>query len=240
MPALPHLSHRLLADDRLRAAGTPRADLAPALAQLEAYHRSLGAVASLTRRIGLWSDRWPKTRPTTILDLTGAPGHVAEALALMPSVVGHDARISVVEPSAPLAELVRARVARHRRIEVIQRPPLDVLRAGGEWTYVTGILHLPELPAETLPDLVRLMDGITRRGICVTAIERSWLTWLITRGLMFSPDSILGAECALQSVRQGLTRYELSMAVESTGCLYLDWWYELWGRVTLAGEKRDL
>lgn len=237
----PDLTHRLREPDPLRTqTGKAVHDPAAPAVWLAGLQRSLGSERAIVDIMVGWSARWPKLRPTTILDLSGSPGELACALSDALTAAKRDARIVIVEPDAGLAKLAKSRCGARSRIEVKHADPRSLLKTGGPWDYVVGMSCLHRLEERGTAELLDVLDRVSQRGLCFTEVERSRTAGTIVGWLARSAPSEYARRAARLLHRQGFTRHELGLAADSAGMLYLDAWYDLWGRVRLSGERRDL
>lgn len=227
----------------------PRRELDEALRFIRGVNRRLAGAKALIEPLKLWSARWPKDRPITMLDVGTGSADIPVRVVRWAHENGHDLRVTATDNHPTTLDLAREHVAsafaseQHlaERITFHLGDAMTLVDDFGpsSFDYVHAgmfIHHLPDLEVLTM---LRIMERVARRGIIWNDLVRS-RTALAAITVLTAPTPKHLKFDARVSVRKGFTRSEvtdIARRLELDYCRYRR--YPLAFRFTLAGELPD-
>ena len=147
-----------------------------------------------------------------------------------------DVRITAVEMVPEILALAVENSKGQDRLQIIGR---DVLTEppGGSYDYVIASLFLHHIPPASQAKTLKRLDGMARRGMILSDLERSQSGyWSVTALSRLIGNRIVRNDGPL-SVRRAFRPKELQSLAAEAGLPYLKASREPFFRMSLAGEK---
>jgi 2-polyprenyl-3-methyl-5-hydroxy-6-metoxy-1,4-benzoquinol methylase len=215
-----------------------RDELARSLAYIRGVNRLLGGTRGLLRHLHRWSQRWPKNRPITLLDIGTGSADIPLAARTWADQRGFDLHITAVDLHPTTLDLAREHVAGREGITLVQE---DARRLTdrfdpGSFDYAHAGLFLHHLPFIEVLTVLRIMDRLARAGIVWNDLVRSRLSLRVAELLLIGQPNMVRHD-ARASIRAGFTRAEVLDFAARTGIDYGRYRRLLFHRFTFAGEK---
>jgi len=216
-----------------------RADLDASLRFIRFINRRLGGSAALIRRLRAWSNRWPRDRPVTLLDVGTGSADIPLAAVRWARSAGFDLRVTAVDLHETTLDLARDYVGDEPAVTLLQG---DALRLTdrfepGSFDYAHAGMFLHHLSEIEVLTALRMMDRVARAGIVWNDLVRAPIAALSVRLLTLGQPAIVRHD-ALVSVRAGFTPAEVREIARRLDLVHCRVRASLWTqRFTLAGER---
>ncbi|TVQ30391.1 MAG: methyltransferase domain-containing protein [Phycisphaeraceae bacterium] len=238
------MNNRRLTPELMDDPNVPRDELERSLRFLRALNARLGGVSALLSHLQVWSSRWPRDRPVTLLDIATGSADIPIAARAWAERAGFDLRITAVDMHEKTLEIAREQVERAGAADAIELRQADARRLMDEhephsFDYVHAGLFLHHLPDIEVLTVLRIMDRLAGAGLVWSDLVRSRLSMLGARIATIRAPQIVKHD-AVVSVEAGFTKAEvldLRNRLDLTWCEYRR--SPLRYRFTLAGERPD-
>jgi hypothetical protein len=229
---------RVLTPELIDDPAVPADDLARSLAYIRFVNRWLLGARGLLRHLRVWSHRWPRDRPVTLLDIGTGSADIPVRAREWARGAGYDLRITGVDQHPGTLDIARQHVAGREGIELVQANALRLMDfyKPGSFDYVHAGMFLHHLPFIEVLTVIRIMDRLARRGIVWNDLVRSRLSLAVLRLLLVGQPWIVRHD-AIVSVRAGFTRREALDFARRADLGYTRYRDLLSYRFTLAGER---
>jgi 2-polyprenyl-3-methyl-5-hydroxy-6-metoxy-1,4-benzoquinol methylase len=222
----------------------PRDELETSLRYLRVINRRWGGAEALLRHLRVWSVRWPKDRPVTLLDIATGSADLPLAAVAWARGAGFDLRVTGVDLHETTLDCARRHVADHPALAgsiTLERGDARTLMEKfppGAFDYVHAGLFLHHLPEIEVLTVLRIMDRLARAGIVWNDLVRSRLCRLVV-GLAVVGRARMVRHDATVSVEAGFTRAEVRDFAKRLDLGYARYRRgPMVHRFTLAGERQ--
>ena len=230
---------RVLTPEHMDDPAATRADLDASLRFIRFINRRLGGSAALIRCLRAWSNRWPRDRPVTLLDVGTGSADIPLAAVRWARSAGFDLRVTAVDLHETTLDLARDYVGDEPAVTLLQG---DALRLTdrfepGSFDYAHAGMFLHHLSEIEVLTALRMMDRVARAGIVWNDLVRAPIAALSVRLLTLGQPAIVRHD-ALVSVRAGFTPAEVREIARRLDLVHCRVRASLWTqRFTLAGER---
>ena len=207
------------------------------LAFLGMTARHFGGAAVVIDRLAAWSVSWPKGKTISILDVGTGGAEIPMAIARWARSQNRRVMIVALDLMPEIAEIARANARAFPEVDIRCQDVFALRDAGETFDYVTASLFLHHVPTPRVLDILRLFDGMARRGVIVSDLARNAASYWAVKSLAMVTGNHVVRHDAPLSVQRAFTREELDAFAGAAGLPYLRASDAPWFRLTLAGEK---
>lgn len=215
------------------------ADLARALRDLRLVNRWLGGVSALLRHLSAWSERWPRSRPVTILDVGTGSGDIPLAVRAWGARHGFDLRVTALDAHPGAVAEARRRCAGTPGVTVVEADAraIPALFAPASFDYAHAGLFLHHLGDADALAVLGAMGRVARAGVIWNDLVRS-RAYRTLAGVLLAGRSRIVRHDARASFDAGFARAEALELARRAGLPFLEYRRApLRYRFTLAGER---
>ncbi len=188
--------------------------------------RSLDHVAQVNRFLGGWRslllylpDYLPPDGPARLLDVGTGSGEAALVAAAWARRQGRELRITATDANPAILEIARQRTAGSPEIRVEPADALALPYPDGAFHVAVLTLTLHHFEGEAAVRVLRELARVSRGGIIVSDLERTWGNWLGAKLLSWTlwARNPLTRHDGPLSVLRSYTRAELAALAERAG-----------------------
>ncbi len=188
--------------------------------------RSLEHVAQVNRFLGGWRslllylpEYLPPEGPARLLDVGTGSGEAALVAAEWARRHGRELHITATDANPAILEIARARAAAYPEIRVEAADALALPYPDGAFHVAVLTLTLHHFDPDNAVRVLREMARVSRGGIIVSDLERSWGNWLGATFLSWTlwARNPLTRHDGPLSVLRSYTRAELGALAEQAG-----------------------
>jgi SAM-dependent methyltransferase len=213
----------------------PEDELIGALDFLELTNRFFGGSALVLKYLKKWMPSGPD--PVSILDIGCGSAEIPRAVVRSFRSAGRRVEVTGVEIEPRTAAVARKRSRAFPEIRIEETDIFSSQWRSGSYDYVVASLVLHHFPQQSLADLLRTMDRIAKRGMLVSDLRRTPVSYCAVSALSFLAGNRVVRHDGPLSVRRSFVAEELQALAQSTGIGYLTARNEPFFRVSLGGSK---
>lgn len=231
------LLHRATDDELMDTLPLSEVEVRSTLRWLQFTNRRFGGTRTILRHLSAWTAGWPTDRATHLLDVGTGAADIPAAVVAWARRLGLPIRVTAIDSAASIVAAARAAVRDEPDIFVEQISLFELAATDRRFDIVTASLFLHHVPPERTRDALEAIDRLAIRGVIVSDLLRSPLTWAAVGALAFATGNRIVRHDAPLSVRRAFRVRELSRLAAAAGLPYLRARREGRFRVSLAGAK---
>jgi 2-polyprenyl-3-methyl-5-hydroxy-6-metoxy-1,4-benzoquinol methylase len=207
------------------------------LCWLRLTNRYFGGTRTILRHLAAWSNGWPTDRTMHLLDVGTGAADIPAAIVGWARRRGIPIRVTAIDSAPHIAAAARVAVRDLPEIVVEQRDLFELATTDRRFDFVTASLFLHHMPPERTPDALAAIDSLAVRGVVISDLLRSPLTWAAVGALAWVTGNRIVRHDAPLSVRRAFRVHELGRLAAAAGFQHLRARREGQFRVSLAGQK---
>ena len=204
---------------------------------LQLTNRHFGGTRTILRHLSAWRAGWPTDRALHLLDVGTGAADIPAAVVAWARRRGLPIRVTAIDSAGGIAAAARAAVRGVPEIAVEQIDLFELAATDRRFDIVTASLFLHHVPPERTADAIAAIDCLAVRGVIISDLLRSPLTWAAVGALAFVTGNRIVRHDAPLSVRRAFRVRELSRLAAAVGLPHLRARREGRFRVSLAGAK---
>ena len=231
------LGRRATGDELMDTLPLSDAEVRSTLRWLQLTNRYFGGTRTIQRHLAAWREGWPTDRAMHLLDVGTGLADIPAAVVGWARRCGLPIRVTAVDSAGGIAIAAREAVRDVPEIAVEQIDLFELAAADRRFDIVTASLFLHHVPPERTLDAVGAIDRLALRGVIISDLLRSPLTWGAVGALALVTGNRVVRHDAPLSVRRAFRVGELSRLAAAAGLPYLRARREGRFRVSLAGAK---
>jgi 2-polyprenyl-3-methyl-5-hydroxy-6-metoxy-1,4-benzoquinol methylase len=230
-------TRRAIDDELMDTLPLSEAEVRSTLRWLQLTNRYFGGTRTILRHLAAWSAGWPTDRALHVLDVGTGAADIPAAVVAWARRRRIPVRVTAIDSAPHIAAAARVAVRDVPEITVEQRDLFELAAAGRRFDVVTASLFLHHVPPERTPEALEAIDRLAVRGVVISDLLRSPLTWAAVGALAWVTGNRIVRHDAPLSVRRAFTVHELGRLATAAGFLHLRARREGRFRVSLAGQK---
>jgi 2-polyprenyl-3-methyl-5-hydroxy-6-metoxy-1,4-benzoquinol methylase len=230
-------TRRAIGDELMDTLPLSEAETRSTLRWLQLTNRYFGGTGTILRHLAKWTAEWPTDRTLHLLDVGTGAADIPAAVVAWARRRGIPVRVTAIDSAPPIAAAARAAVRDVPEIVVEQLDLFELAATDRRFDVVTASLLLHHIPPERTPDALAAIDRLATRGVVVSDLLRSPLTWAAVGALALVTGNRIVRHDAPLSVRRAFTMHELGRLAASAGLSHLRPGHEGPFRVSLTGWK---
>ena len=231
------LLHRATDDELMDTLPLSEAEVRSTLRWLQFTNRRFGGTRTILRHLSAWRAGWPTDRAMHLLDVGTGAADIPAAVVAWARRRGLPIRVTAIDSAAGIVAAARIAVRDVPDIFVEQIDLFELAATDRRFDIVTASLFLHHVPPERTRDALEAIDRLAIRGVIVSDLLRSPLTWAAVGALAFATGNRIVRHDAPLSVRRAFRIRELSRLAAAAGLPHLRARREGRFRVSLAGAK---
>jgi 2-polyprenyl-3-methyl-5-hydroxy-6-metoxy-1,4-benzoquinol methylase len=204
------------------------------LRYLDRVNRWFGGHSLVLKRLQTWSEKLPKNRRLSILDVGTGSGDLPLAISRWAEKKGRRVRVVGLEKSPDWSFVAKRRCAHDTSIEIQTG---DVFDVNDRFDFVVSSLVLHHIGPTQQMDFLRHCDRLSAQGIFISDLERSWSNLVAVKASSFLWGNHVVRYDAPLSVRRSLTLGEAESLIERANLPYVSAQREPWCRLSIGGCK---
>jgi 2-polyprenyl-3-methyl-5-hydroxy-6-metoxy-1,4-benzoquinol methylase len=231
------LTRRAIGDELMDTLPLTGSEVRSTLRWLQLTNRYFGGTRTILRHLAAWSDGWPKDRTMHVLDVGTGAADIPAAVVGWARRRGIPVRVTAIDSAPHIAAAARDAVRDVPEIAVEQSDLFELAATDRRFDVVTASLFLHHMPPERTPEALEAIDRLAIRGVVISDLLRSPLTWAAVGALAFVTGNRIVRHDAPLSVRRAFRVHELGGLAAAAGFLHLRPRREGRFRVSLTGQK---
>jgi 2-polyprenyl-3-methyl-5-hydroxy-6-metoxy-1,4-benzoquinol methylase len=231
------LTERATDDELIDTVPMSEPEVRATLGFLQLTNRRFGGTRTILQHLAAWSAGWPTGRTMHLLDVGTGAADIPVAVVEWARRRGMPIRVTAIDSSADIAAAARTAVRAVPEIAVEQIDLFELAAAGRRFDIVMASLFLHHVPPERISDALRAIDRLADRGVIISDLLRSSLTWAAVGALAFVTGNRIVRHDAPLSVRRAFRVGELGRLAATAGLPHLGARREGHFRVSLSGWK---
>jgi 2-polyprenyl-3-methyl-5-hydroxy-6-metoxy-1,4-benzoquinol methylase len=231
------LTRRATDDELVDTLPLSEREVRSTLRWLQLTNRYFGGTRTILRHLAAWSADWPIDRAMHLLDVGTGAADIPAAIVWWARRRGLPIRVTAIDSAPHIAAAARAAVRDVPEIAVEQRDLFELADTDRRFDIVTASLFLHHVPPERTPEAITAIGRLATRGVIISDLLRSPLTWAAVGALAFVSGNRIVRHDAPLSVRRAFRVHELGRLATAAGFLHLRPRREGHFRVSLTGRK---
>lgn len=210
-------------------------ELRNSLRFIRRINRFLGYTRSIVGHFDRLSRTWRRGERIDVIDIGTGSADIPLALLGWAGRRGIDLRIVAVDLH-PVTVRAAAGAAGHPRLRVVQADAFELPFEPLSFDYALSAMFLHHLDGAEMVRLLKVMDGLARRGLVLADLLRHRRAYAWIRLLTLGCSPMIRHDAAA-SVAQALTRAEVLNLRSAAGVDYLRYHRHFGHRFVLAGQR---
>jgi 2-polyprenyl-3-methyl-5-hydroxy-6-metoxy-1,4-benzoquinol methylase len=231
------LAERATGDELMDTVPMSEPEARATLRFLQLTNRRFGGTRTILRHLAGWSTAWPVGRTIHLLDVGTGAADIPAALVRWARRRGIPIRVTAIDSAAHIAAAARKAVRDVPEITVEQADLFELAATDRRFDIVTASLFLHHVPPERTPEAIAAIDRLATRGVIISDLLRSALTWGAVGALAWVAGNRIVRHDAPLSVRRAFRVGELGRLAWAASLPYLRARREGCFRVSLTGWK---
>jgi 2-polyprenyl-3-methyl-5-hydroxy-6-metoxy-1,4-benzoquinol methylase len=231
------LTRRAIGDELMDTLPLSESEVRSTLRWLRLTNRHFGGTRTILRHLAAWSVGWPTNRTMQVLDVGTGAADIPAAIVGWAHRRGIPICVTAIDSAPPIAAAARTAVRDVPEITVEQRDLFELAATGRRFDVVTASLFLHHMHPERTADALAAIDRLAVRGVVISDLLRSPLTWAAVGALAWVTGNRIVRHDAPLSVRRAFRVHELGRLATFGGFPHLRVRREGAFRVSLAGWK---
>jgi 2-polyprenyl-3-methyl-5-hydroxy-6-metoxy-1,4-benzoquinol methylase len=231
------LTERATDDELMDTVPLSESEVRATLRFLQMTNRRFGGTRTILHHLSAWSTAWPTGRTMHLLDVGTGAADIPVAVVEWARRRGIPIRVTAIDSAADVAAAARTAVRDVPGIAVEQADLFDLAGTDRRFDFVTASLFLHHVPPERTREAIAAIDRLATRGVVISDLLRSSLTWTAVGALAFVTGNRIVRHDAPLSVRRAFRVGELGRLALTAGLPHLRARREGRFRVSLTGRK---
>ncbi|MBI2118886.1 MAG: methyltransferase domain-containing protein [Elusimicrobia bacterium] len=205
---------------------------------LKITNRYFGGCAVILKVLNGFSASWRATETIKILDVGCGLADIPIAIVQWAKSKNIKVEITGLELVPQIVSKAREHTKNFSNVRIEQRNIFDLNEEEESYDYCITSLFLHHIPSLKLPQVLRKLNRIAKRGLILSDLERSLLGYAAVTLLSCLIGNRIVWHDGPLSVQRSFTIRELKDLTHSLGLDYLKARKEPFFRISLAGEKQ--
>jgi 2-polyprenyl-3-methyl-5-hydroxy-6-metoxy-1,4-benzoquinol methylase len=231
------LIQRATGDELMDTLPLSEPEVRSTLRWLQLTNRYFGGTRTILRHLVEWKEGWPTDRAMHLLDVGTGAADIPATVVAWARRRGLQIRVTAIDSAGGIAAAARTAVRDVPEIAVEHIDLFELAATDRRFDIVTASLFLHHVPPERTADAIAAIDCLAVRGVIISDLLRSPLTWVAVGALAFVTGNRIVRHDAPLSVRRAFRVRELSRLAAAAGLPHLRAGREGRFRVSLAGAK---
>jgi 2-polyprenyl-3-methyl-5-hydroxy-6-metoxy-1,4-benzoquinol methylase len=201
-------------------------------------NRYFGGNRVILDKLTAWSKNWKQDELIDILDIGTGGGDIPIAISQWAFKNKFNVRITGIDLMKDIVEIANENVFGIKNILIEQKDFYELEKSPGSFDYVVASLFLHHTPVSQSIQTLQLMNSISRRGIILSDLHRTWPSYISVKLLSNLIGNHVVKHDGPLSVQRSFHVKELQDLAEKSGITFLKAQKEPWFRLSLSGEKK--
>jgi 2-polyprenyl-3-methyl-5-hydroxy-6-metoxy-1,4-benzoquinol methylase len=209
------------------------------LSFLSLTNRHFGGCDVVLRNLKHWSQSWNPSEKIELLDVGTGGAELSMAVVAWAKKSGFSISITAIDLVEEVVQVAQENARHTPEIQIYKKDVFELAEENKKFDYVIASLLLHHIPPSQSVDLLHAFDRLTRRGIIISDLYRSYPSLAAVSMLSWLAGNRIVRHDGPLSVRRSFRLKELNDLAQQANLTYLVAKREPWFRLSLAGEKKS-